>query len=210
MATKKKVLKKKNSAKGGERHIVFLLDETGSMLSQRDGAISGFNEFVVTMKKDYGDSVGLTLTKFNSAKTETVCVDKKLSEVEKLTYDSYIPEGMTPLYDAIARSIKAAESGLIKGKVVFVVLTDGEENYSQEFDRAKIFDLIDKGKKAGWEFVFLGSNQDSWQSGNKIGIKHAMNYDPNNVKTAYMETCSAASSYFDTGSIDFTYKKNHN
>jgi hypothetical protein len=91
-------------------------------------------------------------------------------------------------------------------------LTDGEENYSKEFDRAKTFDLIEKQKKAGWEFVFLGTNQDSWEAGNKIGVVHTKDYDPNNVRSAYVSTCSAANSYFNTGKVDFDYtsKKNHN
>jgi Mg-chelatase subunit ChlD len=107
MVMKKKVVKSRAKSLELGKHIVFLLDETGSMMSQRAGAISGFNEFVINMKKEHGDSVGLTLTKFNSIKTETVCVDTKLSGVVELAQDTYKPDGMTPLYDAIASTVNS-------------------------------------------------------------------------------------------------------
>ena len=46
-------------------------------------------------------------------------------------------------------------------KVLFCVLTDGEENASEEFSAEKVKSLIEYRKKAfGWEFLFIGANQD--------------------------------------------------
>ena len=47
--------------------INFVLDETGSMESVRDATISGFNEYVETLKKRPEDLL-FTFTKFNTLK----------------------------------------------------------------------------------------------------------------------------------------------
>jgi hypothetical protein len=53
---------------------------------------------------------------------------------------------------------------------VFVVMTDGLENSSLEFDRRKVFDMIaDRQKTREYEFVYLGANQDSYVESELIG-----------------------------------------
>ena len=51
-----------------------------------------------------------------------------------------------------------------------LVFTDGLENASRRYDRAKVFDLIRERQDSNWTFVFMGSNQDSYQEGHKIGL----------------------------------------
>ena len=46
-----------------------------------------------------------------------------------------------------------------------VILTDGMENASTEWTQKKLFKRISKLRKAGWTFVFLGANQDSYEAG---------------------------------------------
>jgi hypothetical protein len=56
-------------------------------------------------------------------------------------------------------------------QVLFVIMTDGEENSSREFDRQQIMAMIeDRQNAAGYEFLYLGANQDSYQVGGGIGI----------------------------------------
>ena len=49
--------------------VTFVLDETGSMEPVKAQTISGFNEYVDTLKKIENAKVSMTLTKFNSKKT---------------------------------------------------------------------------------------------------------------------------------------------
>ena len=65
------------------------------------------------------------------------------------------------------------------GKVLFVVLTDGEENSSRRYSQMMIADRIEhQRKKYGWEFVFLGANQDAIMTarGPPIPTRAAMSY----------------------------------
>jgi hypothetical protein len=57
------------------------------------------------------------------------------------------------------------------GLVIFVVVTDGEENSSKEFSKARIKQMIDKRqKKDNWQFTFLGADQDAFAEGGGMGI----------------------------------------
>ncbi|MBV5329341.1 MAG: hypothetical protein JZU65_17255 [Chlorobium sp.] len=60
-------------------------------------------------------------------------------------------------------------------KVIFVILTDGEENNSTEFPSARVKAIIQQQTEVyNWDFVFLGANQDAMYAGSSMGI-HANN-----------------------------------
>ena len=57
-------------------------------------------------------------------------------------------------------------------KVLFVIVTDGEENASREFIRNRIFGMIThQEKEYNWEFVFIGANQDAIAEGGSLGVQ---------------------------------------
>lgn len=90
--------------------------------------------------------------------------------------NAYKPDGGTPLLDAVAVTIKGTEAWLAKhpeftGKVITVVLTDGEENTSTEWhlnhpmvegDDRDLGGLIQWKQDEGWEFIFLGAGGSAW------------------------------------------------
>lgn len=172
-------------AKKKEEKVVtrvnFILDETGSMCSCARETISGFNEYIQTLKKDAKDIL-FSLTKFNSSRVEVTHKDIPLAEVAVLTDQNYRPDNLTPLYDAIGKTI--AELKDIEGKVLVVVMTDGEENASKEYSRDKIFALIKEKEKVGWTFLYLGANQDSWANAQQFGFSkgNVTNFNTDNVK----------------------------
>ena len=56
-------------------------------------------------------------------------------------------------------------------KVLFVIITDGEENSSRKYSTAQIKERIEHQKeKYGWEFVFFGANMDAVMEAGKLGI----------------------------------------
>jgi len=149
-------------------NVSFVLDETGSMQSVKGQTISGFNEYIETLRKDKtAKNMRFTLTKFNSGKMEVKHSGVKLEDVELLTDANYQPNECTPLYDAIGRTIN--NLGMVD-KALVIIQTDGQENASREYDRSKIFDLISSKKKFGWTFAFLGADQDAWAASGAIGI----------------------------------------
>lgn len=183
-----------------ERHVTFLLDETGSMASVRDATISGFNEYINGLKSN-AESARFTLVTFSSKHTNTLYTGVPLKDAKPLNVDTYSPDGTTPLYDAIAWAVKATEEkiGNVKADVLFVVMTDGEENASKQYNRQQIFDLIKKKEAEGWTFAFLGANQDSWETGRSIGVSaadSAMDYNPAQPKQAFGALGLATADYF--------------
>lgn len=187
--------------------IVFVLDETGSMDFAKDGTISGFNEYVNSMKK-YGNKVRMTLTKFNSSKTDIVCSSTPIKDVSELNASNYQPTDCTPLYDAIGNSIVNTDSFLVKKAdapaVLFVIMTDGLENASRVYDRMKVFDMIKERKEKGWTFVFLGANQDSYTTSGAISVDsgNAMDFASTNsgVRVACASLASSTAAYLSSGS----------
>lgn len=152
--------------------VVLVLDESGSMLQMKESTINGVNEYVDTFAKgERAKDVRFTLVTFSSERTTVHYDNKKLKNVLPLTSEVYVPNGMTPLYDAIGSAINAVDGKRNDGDDVLVVIqTDGLENYSKEYTAAKIVDLIESKKKEGWTFAFLGANIDAFASASALGI----------------------------------------
>ena len=178
----------------------MILDETGSMDPIKKSTISAVNEYISSLKKQKGEFL-FTLTKFNSEKIETPYVNKDIKKVEKLTEETYVPNFMTPLYDAVVDTVeKMVEMVKQDQKVVMVIMTDGEENSSVRHDEKCLKDLIKKLQGEGnWTFVFLGANQDSWQMASKMGIYagNVMNWNSTDrgVKNAMYSLTASTTSF---------------
>lgn len=184
--------------------VSFILDETGSMQAVKGQTISGFNEYVQALQADENaKDIRFALTKFNSEKVEVVYDGVALKNVAMLTEESYRPDHLTPLYDAIGRTIHSLEKK-IEGKkwnVLIVIQTDGQENHSQEFTRDAIFSLIGEKKKAGWTFAFLGADQDAWKAGQSLGLDqgNVMSYNSAKTRAAFRTVAEATLSFTRTG-----------
>jgi uncharacterized protein YegL len=158
-----------------ERSILvnFVLDASGSMMSIQNATISGFNEFLGDQQREGGRAM-MTLTLFNTS-FNTVATAVPVKEMLPLTQQTYSPNGMTALYDAIGHTMSMTDDFVARHKpdqVLFVVMTDGHENSSRQYDQRRIFDLIaERQAEAGYEFIYLGANQDSYAVGTAMGVK---------------------------------------
>jgi Mg-chelatase subunit ChlD len=159
-------------------HIYFVLDRSGSMESIAGDVIGGFNAFLTEQKAD-GDDAVMTLIQFDTGDPHEVLADAlPLAEIPPLTAATFVPRGGTPLYDAMGQVIadatiraeRRAAAALPDEEIVFVTFTDGEENSSVEYSKAKLFNLVTKREAQDWAFVFLGANQDSYAEGGGIGL----------------------------------------
>jgi hypothetical protein len=146
--------------------VNFILDESGSMQSVKDSTVSGFNEYISTLKKDKKSDYEFTLTLFNTVTRQPI-LKKAIGEVGKLDFS---PDGMTALYDAVCTTIKGVKEKKNQ-KVITVIMTDGEENSSKEYSEKDMKALIkEREGKGNWTFVYLGANQDSYKVAQKYGI----------------------------------------
>lgn len=167
---------KKKVTKTKEKTILnFILDESGSMSSIKSSVISGFNEYVQGLRKG---NFSFTLTKFDSMGIRIPYVAKDIKDVEDLTEETYLPGQMTPLYDAVCRTIKEVEKKVKDQPVLIAIMTDGQENDSQEFTQKDLSEMIKRlQKKGNWTFVFMGANQDSWATARQWGISRGNTMD---------------------------------
>ena len=164
--------------------IIIVLDRSGSMQSIREQTISGFNEFLADQKRN-NPGASLTLVQFNH-QYELVYEARNVKYAALLNTLTYRPGGMTALLDAIGKTVKLTRQRHKKtdkkerpDKVIFVIITDGYENSSTIFTRKEIFEKIGKMEnKHGWEFVYLGANQDAIREAAHFGIseKRAMTF----------------------------------
>lgn len=152
--------------KAGYTDITFILDRSSSMEPMRDEAIDGFNKFVEDQIKEPGTAY-LTLILFD---TEVKFPFRgNLSEIPQLNRDTYVPRGLTALYDAVGEAIDkngarfaAMDEAERPEKVIVGILTDGHENSSLHYSHSKIAEMIKHQQdEYSWVFIFLGANMDS-------------------------------------------------
>ena len=150
--------------------VFFLLDMTGSMGVDKPATINAFNEYIGGLKANEGTAgFKFSLAVFNSDIGIGLNIEKgSLTDVPELNDVNYAPAGTTPLYDAIGLSIDSLEE--VQGQVLFIILTDGEENASQQFDKEEILKRISNRTEQGWKFVFLGCDIDAMKQSEDLGI----------------------------------------
>lgn len=156
----------------------ILLDRSGSMQSLWVEALSSVNAFAreLANKKD-GPAVDshVTLAVFDSQETLQFDVLRKKQPAlhwDNVTDRDASPRGMTPLLDAIVRTIALAEADN-PDKAVIVIMTDGHENASREVTRDGVKVALDRVRARGWEVVFLGANFDNISDASSVGVAAA-------------------------------------
>ena len=142
---------------------MIIVDESGSMCVIERQALAGINETIETVKKmqqlhpDMEQHISL-LT-FDSGHKTFKYDNVKADNVNTLSARDYNPRGGTPLYDAIGISIaKLNAQTSEKDNVLVTIITDGEENCSEEYNLHMVKTLISKMKKQGWTFTLIGTD----------------------------------------------------
>jgi hypothetical protein len=149
--------------------MVLLLDESGSMSQVKNDMIGSINQFIYKQQNLKTDDVcSFSFITFNN-KVKVVIDDKPLKEVLQLNTEDYEPNGMTALYDAMGEVFDKFKT---EKSLIFVIVTDGEENSSREYNRKTIMSLIDEYKKDehDWNFVYLASDVTVSQQGTNLGM----------------------------------------
>jgi uncharacterized protein YegL len=177
--------------------ITVVLDRSGSMAACKDEAENGLNHFVSEQKKAVG-SARFTLVQFD---TEYEFVHRG-ADIQTVGPHTLTPRGMTALLDAVGRAInetgerlKALPEAERPGLVLFVIVTDGQENSSHEFKSPQVREMIERQQSVyQWKFTFLGANQDAFAEAAAMGIPAAAaaNYTAQNAGKAFAGAASNA------------------
>jgi uncharacterized protein YegL len=153
--------------------IIVLLDRSGSMANIKGDMEGGFNTYVDDLR-DMQHCL-LTLVQFDTGGIDTVIESCPIKAVPKMRLE---PRGGTPLLDALGQTIdrtgerfRNAPEEKRPGQVMFVIITDGEENSSHAYTKERVKQMVEHQSKVyKWEFVFLGANMDSFAEAGGLGI----------------------------------------
>ena len=177
--------------KKGLTELVFILDKSGSMSGLESDTIGGFNSMLKKQREEAGECRVTTVLFDNRY---TLLHDRiDIRAVSPITEKEYYVGGSTALLDAIGRTIgkitavqKNTAEDYRAEKVIFIIITDGAENASREYDSAQVKKLIEREKEEhGWEFIFLGANIDAVETASHFGIDsdRAVDYVPDKAGT---------------------------
>lgn len=209
-------------------YVALILDKSNSMNSIRTEARNNFNEQLTVLKEESnspeamakkvlmaddpqnvsdGVETRVSVITFNQ-KVDEVDFDVNVDDITEITEEEYKPDGMTALYDAIGLTIDKFVGHYDLSDpntgVLFVIVTDGEENSSEEYKgedgrkrlRSKIDELTDSGK---WTFTFLGT-ENALDQAQELGIRSSLSFDATNegISSSMMAHSSSTRSYYST------------
>lgn len=192
----------------GSCYNLIILDESGSMHGLEEATIAGANGTIASIRSA-ADSLPdlrqyLTMVTF-SARTEGDIVRVRnymtpIEEVGDLRHGDYMPEGGTPLYDAVGIMLtRMSQSVPGESAVLVTIITDGLENASTRYSAGKLAEVIGGLEDRGWTFTYLGANQDAVLEAGKIGVSNAVTYtaDVDGLDRMYRKETMSRLRYYD-------------
>ena len=183
---------KTNEVKTKRVFNLIIVDESGSMSIIRKQAFAGMNETLQTvrqMQEKFPDQEQrVSLVTFDTSHTTWHYDNTPASDTKNLDWKAYNPSGGTPLYDAMGSAIAKVNAQIEDGDNVLVtVITDGEENSSQEWTLKMVRTMIEKLKKQNWTFTLIGTdNLDVETMAQSFAIEEHMEFQQTEAGTRAM------------------------
>ena len=151
-------------------HLTLVVDRSGSMHSMKKDAQGGIDAL---LDEQFAIDLPFTLTliEFDNS------IDNVVSMATERPSYTLVPRGGTALFDAVGSGIATTGSALSQlaeddrpGNVIFVIVTDGGENSSHEYNLEAVKSAIKTQKdNYNWTFQFIGADDAAWQ-GSVLGV----------------------------------------
>lgn len=200
--------------------LSILIDRSGSMATIKadmEGALETFlkeqreipGELRVTVYLFDSDNSGFRNLLDRAVQINDWFVEQYTDTlVEKIEKISIQPRGGTALFDAMVEGVKRTGERLARkneedrpNKVLFITITDGGENASRCRAELVASAIQHQESKYNWKFVYLGANQDSFLTGQTLGMSNSrgncVNYmaSTGGTKTAGITLSNATKRY---------------
>ncbi|KKN64845.1 hypothetical protein LCGC14_0487650 [marine sediment metagenome] len=170
--------------------VGIVLDRSSSMGTIKDVTISGTNEqFSALRDSDDAANTFVAFSTFNNQVTPVFHDGSKeknptlvpVTSLKDLTEADYRPSGMTAMFDGVSDMIDflSAEAAHVDD-VLVVVISDGAENASKTTSE-KLASKVKELQDAGWNFTYIGANQDLTQVQAQLGFHsgNMLSFDAN-------------------------------
>lgn len=153
--------------------LLFIIDESGSMWGIAKDMEGGIQTLLEEQEKLPG-KLTVDVAYFDHRFRYPVSLASASEASVRI-----LPNGSTALHDAVVRA--SSQFGEIlsdlpederPGTVMVVIVTDGQENASEESTKDDVKALITQQQDVyNWNFVFLGANQDAVLAGQSFGLR---------------------------------------
>lgn len=193
----------------GYRHIVMVIDRSGSMQPVAKDTEGGIAAFLAEQAKVPGRTTA-SLYQFDTEHDEVFAFRDTTGD----TAYHLVPRGGTALLDAVGFAVTKTGEKLAAltedkrpGEVITVIATDGAENSSHEYTLPQIKAMITRQQDDyGWKFVFIGANQDAFATGGSMGIPLASSANYNTAATmdSFLATSDMVTRGASSGQYGFT------
>ena len=182
--------------------IIVILDRSGSMSSIQKDTEGGFDTFIHEQQKIEGEA-NVCLYQFDD-QYDVVYENKPIQDVPPM---QLVPRGWTALLDAVGKTIQSRGEYYASlpedqrpERIVFVIITDGEENRSTEYTLETVKGMITTQQSVyNWQFVFLGADIDAVSVAGGLGISRGSSMDfgknAKGVGNTYISLCTSVSGY---------------
>jgi Mg-chelatase subunit ChlD len=147
------------------------LQPTVLLVVDNSGSMSGVMATVRAKLADF-----FTKLQSKQIETELISFNTSIRHVKNPTseqiYSVLYADGGTNLFGSMVRSVE----GLLKYKTarekcLIVVITDGQDT-TRECEPADVASAVHIAEETmGWDFLFIGTNQDAYRVGTQLGIK---------------------------------------
>ena len=152
--------------------LLIVLDRSGSMSSIRDDMVGGLEQLLHTHAAEPG-LLTVDIVTFD----DRIEVTHHFADPREVAVE-LVPRGMTALHDAMGHAINGFGAQLAAlpeharpGNAQVIVVTDGYENASKEYTAEAVRRLVvTQTETFGWDFVFLGADQDAVLTAGALGI----------------------------------------
>lgn len=155
-------------------HLTLVVDRSGSMQSISDDAQGGITQLI---NEQFAEDGTLTIT--------MVEFDEQFNDVARMATEPFEyqlrPRGSTALLDTVGREVTRTGEDLAAlpedkrpSRVLFVIVTDGQENASTEYTLETVRAAINRQRISfGWEFQFIGAGEAAWQ-GRDLDVAYSL------------------------------------
>ncbi len=174
--------------------IIVIADRSASMSNTIEEARSSINRLIEEQKAEKGEA-NFTFVMFDD-QYELARDRVSLKTIEPIG-NEYEARGMTAMNDTIGKTVNSIGAQLAAEKeedrpekVIVAIVTDGQENASQEFTRAQVAEMLKvQQEEFNWEVIFFGADINTAQVGASLNILAVNSVDYDNtqfgVNTAY-------------------------